>query len=71
MFEIIFIVLMFMIFGRLAYYAVCLTWGFSKVLLTLIFLPFTLFVAIIGGLISFALPVLAVIGILSLIFVRK
>jgi hypothetical protein len=70
MLDLLFYVLMFVIFGRIAFFAVKLAWGFTKVLVYLIFLPFILFIAIISGFISWALPILVIIGILSLIFVR-
>lgn len=70
--EILFVILMFVIFGRLAFFSVKLAWGVGKVLLSLIFLPFILFMVIIfSGLFTVAIPALIVIGILSLIFVRK
>lgn len=70
MLEFLFIVLMLVIFGRLAIFAFKLTWGITKVVFTLIFLPLILIGALISGLISIAFPVLIVIGILSLILVR-
>lgn len=70
MLELIFIILMIAIFGRLAVFAFRLAWGITKVAFTLIFLPLILITALISGLVSIALPVLVVIGVLSLIFVR-
>ncbi len=70
MLDLLFYVLMFVIFGRIAFFAVKLAWGFTKVLVYLVFLPFILFIAIISGFISWVLPILVIIGILSLIFVR-
>lgn len=70
MLEFLFIVLMLVIFGRLAFFALRLAWGITKVVLTLVFLPLILIGGLVSGLISIAFPVLIVIGILSLIFVR-
>ena len=43
------------------------TWGISKFVLTIVFLPLILLVMVAGGLISLALPILLVIGIVGLI----
>lgn len=66
----LFFILMAVIFGRLAFFAIRLAWGFSKVLITFILLPLILIGLIIGGLISVALPLLIVIGVISLFKVR-
>jgi len=70
MLTIIFLILMAIVFGRLAFFAVRLAWGFTKVLFTLIFLPLILIGALLGGLIKLAFPILIVIGIISLIKVK-
>ena len=67
MLTVLFIVGMIGIFGRLLGFAFQMTWGIVKVLLTLVFLPILLIVMVIGGLIYIALPILAVIGIISLV----
>lgn len=70
MLTFIFIVLMVAIFGRLLYFAIKLTWGFTKVLFTLIFLPLILVFGLLGGLIQIAFPVLIIIGIVSLFTIK-
>ena len=70
MLTILFFVLMAVIFGRLAYFAIRLAWGFTRVLFTLIFLPLMFVGAILGGLIRLAFPLLIIVGIISLIRVR-
>lgn len=62
----IFFILMAIVFTRFAFLSVKLTWGFTKVLLTLVFLPFMLFGSLLLGLIEISLPVLIIIGIISL-----
>ena len=69
MLQAIFLGLMIVVFGRLAFLAVRLTWGFTKVLFTLVFLPVILFGCILLGLIKISLPLLIVIGVVSL-FIR-
>ena len=70
MLTILFFILMAVIFGRLAFFAIKLAWGFTKVLFTLIFLPIILISIFIGGLIQLAFPILIIVGIISLFTVR-
>lgn len=70
MLTILFFILMAIIFGRLAYFAFSLAWGFTKVIFTLILMPISLILCIFGGLIKLAFPVLIIIGIISLIKVK-
>jgi hypothetical protein len=43
-----------------------MTWGITKVIFSLILLPFTLIFLALGGLLTIAFPLLAVIGLISL-----
>lgn len=61
-----FIILMFVVFVRLTVCAVKLTWGITKVLFSLIFLPISLIMGFIFGLFKLVFPVLLIIGIISL-----
>lgn len=67
MLTLIFVIMMFVVFGKLIGLAIRATWGITKVLFTIVFLPIILICMVVGGLISVALPVLAVIGIVALI----
>ncbi|WP_368197145.1 hypothetical protein [Blautia wexlerae] len=67
MLTLIFTCLMVWIFGKLIWIAFKMTWGITKVLFNLIFLPIILIALVIGGLVSVALPVLIIIGIIMLI----
>ena len=67
MLTFIFICLTFWIFGKLIRLAFKMTWGITKVLFTLVFLPVILIALAIGGLVTIALPILIVVGIISLI----
>lgn len=71
MLELLFFVLMFMVFGKLFVFALKASWGIMKILLTIVFLPISLIVMVLGGLLSLAVPILAVIGLLSLIGCRR
>lgn len=66
MLNLIFIVLMFIVFGKILIFAIKATWGIAKVLFTIVFLPLILVGLVLKGLVAIALPVLLVIGVISL-----
>ena len=70
MFYFLFMILMIFIFGKLFFFGLKAAWGISKFVLTIVFLPLILLVMVAGGLISIALPVLLVIGVVGLIASR-
>ena len=65
--TLLFIILMFVVFVKLFFFGLKAAWGISKFVLTIVFLPLILLVMVAGGLISIALPVLLVIGVVGLI----
>lgn len=67
MLEILFAICMFVVFGKLLIWGIKAAWGISKIFLTIIFLPVILIGMVLGGLIYIALPILVIIGIISLI----
>lgn len=67
MLTLLFMICMFGIFGKLFFFGLKAAWGISKFVLTIVFLPLILLVMVAGGLISIALPVLLVIGVVGLI----
>lgn len=66
MLELLFVVLMITIFGKLFIFSVKATWGIAKILVTVVFLPLILIGLVVGGLISLALPILLVVGVISM-----
>ena len=58
---------MLVVFGKLLVFAIKASWGVIKILFTIIFLPLILIGLVIAGLTSVALPILLVIGVISLI----
>ena len=66
MLELLFAVLMITIFGKLFIFGVKATWGITKILVTVVLLPLILIGLVIGGLVSLALPILIVVGIISM-----
>ena len=66
MLNLLFTILMIMVFGTLIGFAIRAAWGISKVLVTLVFLPLILIGLVLGGLIYLALPILIVVGLVAL-----
>jgi hypothetical protein len=62
--------MMFLIFGKLLLFAVRAAWGVSKVVVSLIMLPIGLVLLVGFGLIKLALPLLLIIGLISLLTVH-
>lgn len=71
MLTIIFAILMIAVFGKLIIFAVKAAWGISKILLTVVLLPAILIVLVVGGLIYVALPLVLIIGAVSLVTARR
>ena len=67
MLTILFWVLMFMTFGKILKFAIKAAWGITKIMVSLVFLPITLIFLVLQGLLILALPILLVVGIISLI----
>ncbi len=64
--TLLFLILFFCLFGKLAGFAFKITWNMMKIMLMLIVVPAIIF-AIVGGLARMALPILIVIGIVYLL----
>lgn len=67
MWTIIFIILLFVVFGKILKFAIKAAWGISKIIVSVVFLPVILIAMALTGFISVALVCLVVIGIISLI----
>ena len=67
MINLIFTIFMFLIFGNILKFAVKMAWGMTKVLFSLVFLPVFLIALVFAGLIKLAFPILAIIGLISII----
>ena len=67
MITLLFTLLMIAVFGRLLGFAIRMTWGILKVIGSLVILPALLIFVFIKGLFIIAFPVLAIIGLISLI----
>ena len=67
MWTLLFIFLMFGVFGKLIGLAFRATWGITNIFFRLIFLPVVLIGLVLAGLMYIALPLLVVIGIAVLV----
>ncbi len=67
MLTMIFSIMMIAVFARLFVFAAKAAWGIIKVVLTLVFLPGLLVVLALSGLMAAAMPILAIVGLISLI----
>ena len=65
MLNLLFAVLLFVVFGKLLIFGIKVSWGITKILFTVVLLPFVLIGLVIAGLIYIALPVLLVIGVVA------
>ena len=67
MLELLFGILMLVVFGKLFVFGMKATWGITKFLVMLVFLPVGLIAMVLGGLFTLALPLLILIGLVSLV----
>ena len=66
MLTLLFAICMLFVFGKLFFFGIRAAWGISKFLLTIVLLPISLIIMVVGGLLSIAFPILIVVGIISL-----
>lgn len=71
MLTLLFCICLIGIFGKLFVFGIKMTWGISKIILSVIFLPIILIGMVIGGLIQIAFPILIIVGILSLLIENR
>lgn len=64
--TVLFFIIFFMIFGKLIGFAFKATWSIMKVMLYIVFLPLILVGMVFKGLVFVALPILLVVGLISL-----
>ena len=64
---IFFFILLFIIFGRLAIFAVKAAWGITKIIFSIILCPIVLIVLAFMGFMYISIPILLVVGILFVI----
>ena len=70
MLTLIFLIFMFLIFGKILGFAIRPAWGISKIICTVVLLPLFLVGLVFMGLVGIAFPLLLVIGVASLFVFR-
>lgn len=71
MFELIFLVLMIVVFGKIFLFALKAAWGIGKIVFSVILIPFILVAMVLSGLMYLAFLILIVVGIVSLVCLGK
>ena len=66
MLTLIFIILMLVVFGKILGFAIRATWGISRIVFSVVLIPLFFVGLVLKGLIAIALPVLIIVGIISL-----
>ena len=67
MITVAFIILMLGVFGKMCIWGLKASWSIFKFCMWIVFLPLLLIAMVIGGLVYIALPIVIVVGIISLI----
>ena len=67
MLTLLFSIMMLIIFGKLFIFALKASWGIVKIIFTIVLLPVILIGLVFAGLMYIAVPVLVIIGIVSLV----
>lgn len=63
MLNLLFIILLFVVFGKLLIFGIKVSWGIMKILFTVVLLPFVLIGLVLAGFIYIAIPILLIIGV--------
>lgn len=66
MLTLIFIVLILAVFGKLLAFAIKATWGITKIVFTVVLFPLVLIALVFAGLFAFVLPILIIVGLISM-----
>lgn len=70
MLNFIFIILLIGIFGKILGFALKAAWGLSKIVCSVVLLPLLLVGLVIWGLVEIALPILLIVGVISIFVLR-
>ena len=71
MLTILFSILLIVVFGDIVAFAVKMAWGVSKIAINIVLLPVILIGMVLAGLFWLAIPLLVVIGVISLFAMNK
>lgn len=67
MLTLIFIISMFVVFGKIFGLALKASWGLAKIIFSVVLLPFILIALVLSGFVMVALPIVVIIGIIALL----
>lgn len=70
MWSFIFVILMFIVFGKILKFAIKATWSIAKIVVSVVLLPLILVVLVLSGMIVLALPLLIIVGIFAFAALR-
>ena len=70
MLNFVFIILLIAIFGKILGFALKAAWGLSKIVCSVVLLPLLLVGLVIWGLVEIALPILLIVGVISIFVLR-
>lgn len=71
MLNLIFIILMIIVFGRILKFAIKAAWSVSKMVCSIVLLPLFLVCLLFKGLVEIAFPILMIVGIVSIFSCRR
>ena len=66
MLTMLFMFLMLIVFGKMLVFSIRAAWGMTRILFSVVLLPLFLIGLVFTGLVTFAFPILVVVGIFSL-----
>ena len=66
MLKILFLIFLFVIFGKLFFFGIRAAWGISKFVLMVVFFPVILIGMLIVGLVKLAFPLLLIFGVIAM-----
>ena len=67
MLEILFVIGMLLVFGKLFLFGIRVSWGIMRILFTIVFFPVILVGMVLGGLLYLAIPILLIVGIITFV----
>ena len=70
MLEILFAIGMLLVFGRLFFFGIRVSWGIMRILFTIVFFPVILVGMVLGGLLYLAIPILLIVGIITFVIAK-
>lgn len=67
MLSLLLVIWLFGVTGKLAMFSIRAGWGLFKILISVVFLPLTILGLLIGGIIHLSVPILVIIGLITVV----